>query len=204
MLIDVTMKFRNYIENLIASPAKTSVLRILLRYPDRRFTGRELASFADLSHPGALKALKALEAFNLVTISSHGRAYVISLNKESPLIKDLQPLFEGESGAQSELVRRIGETFEGTSASVFLFGSVARGEEEATSDIDILVVTRKRREALDAIGRLQLEISRAYGNHLSAMILSQSELKRPENSELVEEIRKCHIHVCGRLLEEVL
>ncbi|MCK5290589.1 MAG: nucleotidyltransferase domain-containing protein [Thermoplasmata archaeon] len=198
------MKFQNYVENLIASPAKTSVLRILLRYPDRRFTGRELASFADLSHPGALKALKALEAFNLVTISSHGRAYVISLNKESPLIEDLQPLFEGESGARSELVRRIGKAFEGTSASVFLFGSVARGEEETSSDIDVLVVTSKKREVMDIIGRLQLVISKAYGNPLSALVLSPSELKRSENSGLIEETKKSHIHVRGRSLEELL
>lgn len=82
--------------------------------------------------------------------------------------------------------------------SVLLFGSVIRGEEEPLSDIDLLILTKDKDKAEVAIAKLQGKISNRFGNAVSPYILTESELAEKDNSQLIEEIHRKNMLVCGK------
>ena len=74
---------------------------------------------------------------------------------------------------------------------VVLFGSVARGEDEKGSDIDVLVVTggdrrRVRDRVMDDVVRFLLDKS----VYVSAKVISDREYDRLRNTHFISEIEK--------------
>lgn len=69
-------------------------------------------------------------------------------------------------------------------ADVRLFGSVARGDDRAESDIDILVTLEPGRTLLD-LARLELRLERLLGR--SVDVLTEAELREPVRSAALRE-----------------
>lgn len=80
-----------------------------------------------------------------------------------------QPIIE-------EFKRRIGQRFPGELVRLVVFGSQARGEATAESDIDVLAVIRSEDWKLgDEIRDLGYELEIAHGLVLSIQVMSQQQ-----------------------------
>jgi hypothetical protein len=92
-----------------------------------------------VSQPAALAALDHFVEHGLVHSQPAGRANLYSLNEEHLLVSAVDAIFE----AREALVKRIGAAvshWEILPLHLSLFGSVSRGDGDANSDIDLLVV----------------------------------------------------------------
>jgi len=69
-----------------------------------------------------------------------------------------------------------------------IFGSVAKEEFTKESDIDILIVTNKKRDYAKEIRRIHAE----YGRDISIINLTKKELKEKKPEPLIKEIIKNH------------
>ena len=72
-----------------------------------------------------------------------------------------------------------------------LFGSVARGDEQATSDLDLLVVVRSaidKERVEDALSGASLDFAVKFGNPLSALVMEERQLRAPANPSLLKNI----------------
>ena len=68
------------------------------------------------------------------------RAY-FKVETKSPVFRDLQQLFEKTAGLApilEQMLRRFGDKIQ----CAFIYGSVARSREQATSDVDVMVIGR--------------------------------------------------------------
>jgi predicted nucleotidyltransferase len=77
-----------------------------------------------------------------------------------------------------EFVRRVNEQLNGQLRSIILYGSRARGEAEADSDMDILVVVRDSRSAiLERVRAIRYDIMDHYEfrPHISLLLLSEQD-----------------------------
>jgi predicted nucleotidyltransferase len=107
------------------------------------------------------------------------RAYLDLQAARSNLQPPLSHLTDRERQALAAFVNRIRQRFDGLILSAVLFGSRARGEASADSDVDVLVVIdnedyRVRKE----IRYLAAEVWLEYGLFLSTRIWSRSHWRK--------------------------
>jgi len=196
------MLYHNYLEMLLGSRVKVKVLRTLCRHRGKEFTIRELAEFLNVSHMGVRKALNDLYKVNAIRIRVIGKSHTIALNAESYAGDLADKVFRTEEETLGELVKLLKKGLSDPAiTSALIFGSVARGEEDPLSDIDLFILTKDKEKAEVAISELQREVSNRFGNAISPYILSQGQLADKDKSQILEEIRKKHIVVRGEPLE---
>jgi len=127
--------------------ATADVLHLLVDNPERSFTNRELHRVTGRGLGGVNAAVDTLEALGVIDVDRTGRANAVQIDP-AMLVKPDDPVTAIPQPEYHEPVRailsRIGERIS-ESAGVVLFGSVARGTADRTSDIDLFVVVDEGR-----------------------------------------------------------
>ncbi|MHB1868157.1 MAG: nucleotidyltransferase domain-containing protein [Nitrososphaerales archaeon] len=200
------MALRDYTTEVLGSKASLRVLKTLLRYRGKIFTIRELARTAGISHPETSKVVRELEKRGIVNLQPVGRAHQVSLNEKSYILKSVvEPVFRAEKSTVSSLISTIKPYFKDKRiSSVAIFGSVARGLEKDTSDIDLLVIADDREFANERISRASLAAVSKFGFALSPLIMNRTRFIRERNKDLEKSILESYTTVCGKDLREVV
>jgi predicted nucleotidyltransferase len=195
---------------LIRSPIDMEVL-LVLRGTTRPLTGREVARLVRAgSQPAVNVVLRRLAGEGVVRSQEAGNAYLYTLNREhlgAPAIELL-------ADVRLELERRLRADIAGWQVApvhVSLFGSAARGDGDARSDIDVFVVRPTRVAEDDLRWRAQLErlADHVYawtGNHVGLSEVSAAEIRRlrQERPPVVEELLRDAITLAGPALIKLL
>ena len=113
------------------------VLGHLLLNPDRDFHVRELARLTNTSAGTLHKELSRLAAAGLLLRRKLGNQVRYQANRDCPVFAELAGLFRKTTGL-AEVIAQAVQPLQPELA--LIFGSVARGEETATSDIDLLLI----------------------------------------------------------------
>jgi predicted nucleotidyltransferase len=127
--------------------ATADVLHILVDNPDREFTNRELHRVTGRGLSGVNAAVDTLEALGVLSVDRSGRANAVRIDSEM-LVKTDDPVTTIPQSEYHDPVRAILTELEariGDAVGVVLFGSVARGTADRTSDIDLFVVVEDDR-----------------------------------------------------------
>jgi predicted nucleotidyltransferase len=193
------MALHDYVAEILGSKASIRVLRTLVRYRGKVFTVRELAKAAGLSHPQASKVLRVLESRGVVRLQPVGRAYQVSLNDGSYVLKSvIEPLFAAERDTVNSLVSTIRPFFDDKRiVSVAVFGSVAKGLERETSDIDLLIVADDRDLANERAAVATVAALSAFGHALSPLILDRERFIKNREAGLERSILAHYTLVSG-------
>jgi len=189
-----------YLETLLGSKTKIKILRTLNKHKEKEFTTRELAGYIQISHTGVRKALQDLYEMNAVTLKAAGRNHIITLNQKSHITNLLAHLFEYEENTIKELETDIKLSLctQPFIDTVKIFGSVATGQEELRSDIDLLIITNNREKTEDSLTELQILCNNKYGNPITPYILNPEEETHPSNQRLRKEIEEKNIPICNK------
>jgi len=136
------VKFQKPLDEVFQNLSHVKVLRVLVN-SELDLTGRQIAALAGLSAMGAKKALDHLGELNLLAVRRVGRAYLYRFREENLIVqKLLRQLFINEKNFLEEELKKVSQHFSSFAHSVYLFGSVSRGEEAFGSDIDLCVILR--------------------------------------------------------------
>lgn len=176
----------------------------MARLPEKDFTGREIASLLNLSHTAVQDAMKVLVAGGLVNQRVIGRAHVFRTNKQSYLYGIIRELVAAEERLEGELLDELKSKLGGLATSLVVFGSHARGAEHRGSDLDLLVITERTREAEDQLSELQVALLRRYGIYLDAKVWTPKQLRTKKSLPYIRAARKEGIAIFGQSLEEVI
>ncbi|HUF19678.1 MAG TPA: helix-turn-helix domain-containing protein [Burkholderiales bacterium] len=118
---------------------RAALLALLLEHPDEWFHLRQIARESGASAGTAHRELQSLVELGLLLREADGATVRFRANSEHPVFPELQGFLAKTAGA-FELIRsgiaRLGDSV----ASAFIYGSVARGEQKADSDIDLMVI----------------------------------------------------------------
>lgn len=174
--------------------ARGAALAVLLR-TGAPLTGRRVhALIADRHSLGAVQqALRDLDRLGLITTEAVGRAGVHRINEGHAAIAPLRAL-----ASPIEMLTRVVEGAVREVDAVIVFGSVARGDGPADSDIDLVVIAP---EAWDGRAELQQQVHERLGNDCDVLHLTGDHFKlAPEDREpVVSEILRDGIALVGTM-----
>lgn len=129
--------------------AVTDILHLLTDNPDTAFSNREIHRLTGKGMSNVNAAVLSLEALGVIHVDRSGRSNDVQINSEKlvrsddPVTTIPQPEYHDPVRAvRSQLVDRIGDD-----AAIVLFGSVARGDADRASDLDVFVVVDDGRMA---------------------------------------------------------
>jgi predicted nucleotidyltransferase len=192
MYYSSNMRFRNEMDDLLGSPIRVRVLRELTRFPDKGFTGRELARLCNRSPSQTNAALESLRDSGVAFREIAGRSHVWRLAPEHVLRNVLVHMFRGEADSLNILKTDIESLLRPLPVKrAFLFGSVARGDDRPTSDVDLLVQvgSKAEKEAVEiALSRASPQFALRFGNPLSSLVLDRSQTQHPANPDLIDRV----------------
>lgn len=199
------MRLHNYLEDALGSRVKINVLRELFKYRSKSFTIRELAaSTKDVTHTAVRKALGDLQGVNIIKVEHHGQSNLITLNDKCEIYDVLVTLFGKETQTFYYFTQELKKVVPNGIISCVIFGSVARGEEDPDSDIDVLFITDNKETVHKFVeNKLQMFVSR-YGNAISPYIMSKAEFARKKNTAFVKGILENYKLVKGEDLWKLI
>lgn len=127
--------------DLLLGPLRQRVLSRLLLHPDTSLHVRELARQTG-SQPGTLnRELAKLAQAGVLLRQQVGNQVHYQANRACPVFDELAGLLRKTAGLAAVLVDALAQLAAAGRAQVALvFGSVARGEESADSDVDVLIL----------------------------------------------------------------
>jgi len=163
------------------------------------------------SEKGIRTAAQRLDRLGVITASRVGASDVYVLNDEHLAAAAIRAL-AGMRGALIDRIRRAVGDWKRTPVNVSLFGSAARGDGDAQSDIDLLVVRPDSVVPDDETWRRQIDdlssqILRWTGNHAGVLELSERELRaagRRDGHRPLDELRRDGIDIAGGSLRQIL
>jgi predicted nucleotidyltransferase len=115
------------------------VLAATLTHSDRWWYLSELAQFLGTTPSSLQRELKTLVDGGILETRREGSRAYFKADTRSPLFPELRGLIEKTAGVVPTL-RDVFRPLESRIACAFVYGSVARSQEHAQSDIDLLVV----------------------------------------------------------------
>lgn len=196
------MKLHHLADDIFGSKSKVRILRLLSRFPEREFTEREIARLISMSQNTVNIALHDLMKTNVLNYQKIGRANAFIVNKESVIFSFITRIFKDEKAIRGDMIKRLKKATSAFVSSI-LFGSFAENTEGYDSDLDLLVITKDKRKAKDTLAKLELDMLREYNVPLSIVLLTPRELINKLNAPYMKQIRKNHLRIGGKTLEEL-
>ena len=182
----------------VAPAVRGALLQALARL-EQPITRRQLAAAAGVAPGNASAVIKELIQSGLVSETVAGRSSMVVLNRSHLAAGPVLAL----AGLRGELIRRLRERLSAWPDlhGAWLFGSVARGDADLDSEIDLLIVVDdlQSRDLHERLARLQADVHSWTGNDLQLVEHSPSswrKLVRAKNP-LVEQIRLDGIALAG-------
>ena len=127
------------LSSLLFSDYRRRVLGLLLLNPDTTYHVRELARLTGTSAGTLHKELTKLTAGGVLRRQEVGNQVRYGANRDCPVFEELASILRKTSGLVDVLVKALGGV-EKNIALAFVFGSVARGEQQSGSDVDMMLV----------------------------------------------------------------
>ena len=146
--------------NLLFGTYRQRILGMLLLHPESSYHVRELARLTDTSAGTLHKELTKLAESGLLLREKQGNQIRYQANRACPVYEELAGLFRKTTGLANVLTEALMPLSDKIKTAL-IFGSVARGEETASSDVDLLIIGDVGfAETVKALHAAELTISR--------------------------------------------
>jgi predicted nucleotidyltransferase len=116
------------------------VLAVLFGTPDRSFYANEVIALAQSGTGAVQRELADLSAAGLLTVSKQGNQKHYQANASAPVFVELRSLVLKTMGL-ADVLRTALAPLAAQIDAAFIFGSVARQQDTAHSDVDVMIVS---------------------------------------------------------------
>ena len=156
------------------------VLRVLFGRPERSFYASELIRDAGTGSGAAQRELARLEESGLIVARRIGNQKHYQANAVSPLFSELRNIVLKTVGLVEPLRDALKPVVSGIRAA-FVYGSVAKATDQASSDIDLMVVSDSLTYS-EVFGVLD-EVSRTLRRQVNPTVYSAAEFSKRAKNE---------------------
>jgi len=174
--------------NLLFGQTRGRVLSTLYGKPDEAFFVRQIARNVDVSVGPVQRELTTLAGAGLILRAQTGNQVFYRANRDHPAYIELHSLLAKTTGVFHQLAEALAPLAENIQFA-FVYGSFARGEENADSDIDLMVVGSV---TLDNLLERLAPVERTLRRPVNPTIYSQEEwrVKLQADNHFLKAIQK--------------
>src|ERR1700733_1759935 len=156
----------------LRSKARQHLLAYYFTNPTARLHLRDVAQRLNIDPSNLSKEFARLEREGLFRSEVNGRQKYFQLNRDYPLFDEVRKIVAKTVGAAPVISRSL-QKIDGIDEA-YLYGSFARNQQDAASDIDVLVIGNPSDEVLaQAVSKLE----RQLGREISYTVLTPKEFK---------------------------
>jgi|TARA_R110000851_G_scaffold78590_1_gene173429 predicted nucleotidyltransferase len=145
------------------------VLGLLYGKPDKSFYTNEIVRMAAMGRGTVTRELEKLISSGILISSKEGNQQHYQANPDNPIFDELVSITTKTFGF-ADVVRQALKSVDGQFLCAFIYGSIAKGEATAKSDIDLLVISD----------------SLAYSDLMECVVDAEKTLSRPINPSVYE------------------
>jgi predicted nucleotidyltransferase len=196
-------------DSILGTRTKVRLLRALVPL-ERPVSGREAARLAGVSHI-ALGSLEELAEAGVLNREETSGQHLYTFDRRHVLAPVLEEVFDEERRFTATVFERLREALEvpGSVEGASIFGSAARGEAGAGSDLDLLVVVgdaQARADVLSVLAEAAPRLGAELGVTLSPVVVTATQLRRQhdDGDPFVNEVRRDARRVLGQTVDEVI
>ncbi|MGO8755134.1 MAG: nucleotidyltransferase domain-containing protein [Gallionellaceae bacterium] len=164
--------------SLLFGTYRQRVLGLLLLNPERSYYVREIARLTDTVAGTLHKELARLAGAGVLNRESVGNQVRYSANLDCPVFEELASILRKTSGLVDVLAKALSPVEKKVSLA-FVFGSLARGEQQSTSDVDLMLVGKIR--FADAV-RVLHPVQETLQREVNPVVYSLDEFRRRTKS----------------------
>lgn len=184
------------LSSLLFSSYRRRVLGLLLLHPDTTYHVRELARLTGTSAGTLHKELTKLTNGGVLRRQEVGNQVRYGADRDCPVFEELASILRKTSGLVDVLVDAL-SSIEKNIALAFVFGSVARGEQQSNSDVDVMLVgSLGFADAVQVLHPVQATLQR----EINPVVYSLEEFRRraaSDDSFVREVLAKPKLFVVG-------
>ena len=127
------------LSSILFNKTRGQVLALLYRHIDEPYYLRQIVRKTSAGLGAVQRELKQLVNVGLILRSISGHQVYFQANQHSPIYKELKSLITKTVGVNDVLKEAL-QPYGKRIAIAFVFGSVARGEENHRSDVDLMII----------------------------------------------------------------
>jgi len=127
------------LSNILFSGSRRSILALLYGHADEQFYLREIARRAGTGIGATQRELRQLSEAGLIEAIRRGHQIYYHANHKNPIFAELKSIIAKTSGIRDILYDGLAPLASQIKLA-FVYGSIARGEETSSSDVDLMVV----------------------------------------------------------------
>lgn len=162
----------NRLAELLSSRARAEIFRLLLSGTGEELHVREMERRSGLNDSTLRQELRKLVRLDLVQSRRDSNRVYYRAKTENPLYPEIRNLVLKTSGLADVLKSALRDK---RIRVAFVFGSVARGEEKAGSDVDLMVIGQL---GMRDLSRLLSGIEEKIGREVNPHVLHEEEFKK--------------------------
>jgi predicted nucleotidyltransferase len=159
--------------NLLFGQTRGRILAALYGAPDEAFFVRQLARRVDVSVGSVQRELVTLADAGLLVRSQTGNQVFFRANRDHPVFAELHALLAKTAGIFSQLSEALAPLANEIEFAL-VYGSFARGEETAGSDVDLMVVGKA---TLDELLERLASVERGLQRPVNPTVYSSREVR---------------------------
>ena len=130
------------IGDALFTKTQQKVLGLLFAKPDKSYYTNEIMRWVSMGRGTVSRELDRLVSAGLLTVSRQGNQNYYQANLDSPIHDELVSIVRKTFGVADEIREKLKSLDENIELA-FIYGSIAKGEETKTSDIDLMLVGKE-------------------------------------------------------------
>jgi len=182
--------------SLLFGETRRAILALLYGHSDEQFYLRELVRRTETALGAAQRELTLLTSGGLVQRVRRGNQVYYQANASNPIFAELKSILTKTTGVR-DVIQKALEPLLARIKVAFVYGSVAKGEETMSSDIDLMVIGDVEfREVVSCL----TDIENKLGREINPTVYPPEEYKnklREKNHFLTSTLREKKIFVIG-------
>ena len=151
---------RKSILDALFPKTRQAILSACLLHPDKWWYLSDLANHLGLSPSSLQRELASLTSAEILESRKEGNRVYYKANPSLPGVTDLQSLLI-KTGGVADVIKSVLKKHSDQIELAFIYGSMARGEEIATSDVDVMIIGKlKLSDFVSALKRAEKSLDR--------------------------------------------
>jgi len=182
-------------EKIFGSRIRAKILGWLFTHPDESFFVRQIALILKEDPTNVSREMAKLEDLGILKSKRNGNLKHFQTNPDCSFFKELKGLVLKTTGVAGQ-IRGSLDKLAGIEYA-FIYGSYAKGEERADSDVDLLIIGDVDMDRLDSnLGKLE----KTLGREINYVLYSMEEFKSKKKAKdgfLMDVLRGKKIMLVG-------